>query len=59
MKRRVFIHQSPKKPAGAIVLGVKRVDGNTVQRLQPGTDFEWLGQRYYIGKGGELRRLFK
>ncbi len=51
MKRRVFIHDSPKWPAGATALMVKRIP--------PGTVFEWEGKTYYIGRGGELRRLYK
>lgn len=59
MKRRVFIHESPRKPAGGVVLGIKRANGLTVERLEPGTAFRWLEKDYYIGKGGELRRVAK
>ena len=58
MKRR-FIHESPRRPVGGVALGVKRDDGKTTTRLTAGAQFQWLGRTYYVGKGGELRRLYK
>jgi len=55
MRRRVFIHHSPLRPVGGSFLTVK---GPTA-RLKDGVTFEMLGKTYYVGKGGELRRLYK
>ena len=51
MKRRVFIHQSPKVPVGAEWL--------PVHRLAPGTQVQVAGRTYYIAKSGAWRRLYK
>lgn len=55
MKRRVFIHESPKRPVGGTALTIK----GWQTRLKEGATFEWLNRTYYVGKGGELRRLYK
>lgn len=51
MKKRVFIHQSPKRPVGAAWL--------PVHRLAPGTQVKCDNKTYFVGKGGEWRRLYK
>lgn len=51
MKRRVFIREAPKRPAGGEWL--------PVHRLAPGAQVTCGGKTYYIAKGGEWRRLHK
>ena len=55
MKRRVFIHESPRKPVGGMFLPVTVRDA----RLRPGATIEFVKKTYYVGLGGELRRLYK
>jgi hypothetical protein len=55
MKKRVFLRQAPRKPEGGLFLAVTGPNA----RLKEGAAFEWLKKPYYVGKGGELRRLYK